>query len=52
MFDVLIDLFYRFGLRNKMREMVIISFRPCHTPGGILEAAYEIRATEVGPSYW
>ena len=51
LFDVLTDLFNRAVLRKNVRKMVSMTFQTCHTPGGMTEAVYERRATEVRPSY-
>ena len=46
-FDVLTDLFNQVVLCTNMRKMVSVVCWPCHTPGGLLEAAYEQRVTVI-----
>ena len=50
-FGVLIDLYNRIGIQTNVRKMAIMVCRTCHTPDGLLEAAYEQHVTGIGPSY-
>ena len=47
-FNVLTYLFDRFGLNKNVRKTVSTSFRPCYTPGGLLESEYMHKVTGVG----
>ena len=48
-FDVLADLFDQVSLRKNARNKVIMVCQPQQTPISMMEAAYEIHTTWVGP---
>ena len=48
-FNVLIYLFYRFGLRTNMRKTVSIACWLCYTPCGFSDSSCMRQVTGVGP---
>ena len=49
--EVLAYLFNWVGIFTNVQNTVSIMCRPCHAPGGLSEAAYELRLTGIGQSY-
>ena len=50
-FRTLLGVFYRVGLKTKVRKMVRMVCHPCQAAGTQSDAAYEQHMTGVGPSY-
>ena len=50
-FNILTDIFGRFGLHKNVWKRVSMSCWPCYNPGVFWESVYTRRVTGIGPSY-